>query len=203
MKKFLSNVFLISTLVLMVISCKTSIEVKVGIEEEDAYAFKEVKIGNQIWMAENLNIPTNTGSKVYNNNKNYEKIYGRLYDWETANKLCPEGWRLPTWEDWNELITYYGGYHIAGKRLKSKLYWDEEKTGEIGDLLFNALPAGFYTGFEDGSYMGLKSQTRFWTAYERDEGHKYAIVLLSDSDEVIDQDHYPVYYHFSVRYIKE
>ncbi len=55
-------------------------------DDRDGKIYKTVKIGAKIWMAENLNYATNTGSWCPNCN-----IYGRFYNWKTANNVCPDG----------------------------------------------------------------------------------------------------------------
>jgi hypothetical protein len=61
-----------------------------------------IKIGEQIWMAKNLNVAAE-GSMCYENKDSYCATYGRLYNWETAKKVCPKGWHLPTKDEWNKL----------------------------------------------------------------------------------------------------
>ena len=70
----------------------------------DAKQYKTVKIGNQVWMAENMNYKTSIGkSWCFEDDDFYCQKYGRLYDWNTAAKVCPVGWHLPSDSEWNEL----------------------------------------------------------------------------------------------------
>jgi len=65
--------------------------------------YKTVIIGNKTWMAENLNYETRW-SKCYDNIFQNCYKYGRLYNWYTAKKICPEGWHLPANNEWEDLI---------------------------------------------------------------------------------------------------
>ncbi|MDR0518114.1 MAG: hypothetical protein LBH25_13835 [Fibromonadaceae bacterium] len=99
----------------------------------DKKAYKTVKIDEQTWMAENLNYSGEDGflglcygdepKKKIKKPENCKK-YGRLYDREEANKACPEGWNLPSRDEWDILIDFAGGKEIAGKKLKSKTGWE-------------------------------------------------------------------------------
>jgi len=112
-------------------------------DSRDNKTYKAVKIGEQTWMAENLNYNA-SGSKCYENKSDKCKEYGRLYNLEAAKKACPKGWHLPSNYEWDELITSVGGSETAGKYLKIGCgewfscgkYKSENKYG------FSALPGG-------------------------------------------------------------
>jgi uncharacterized protein (TIGR02145 family) len=80
-------------------------------DTRDGQSYPVVRIGNQIWTAENFRyLPSKEKgdlfdtSCVYDNDVSYlDKGYGRLYDWNTANHIAPEGWKLPSNEDFIEL----------------------------------------------------------------------------------------------------
>jgi uncharacterized protein (TIGR02145 family) len=86
-------------------------------DPRDGKIYKTVKIGNQVWMAENLAYKTQKGSWAYNNDENNAKIYGYLYEWEAANNACPPGWHLPTKAEWETLISNLGSE--PGNKMKS------------------------------------------------------------------------------------
>jgi uncharacterized protein (TIGR02145 family) len=114
-------------------------------DSRDGQTYKTVKIGNQTWMAQNMNYRTEKRSCCYENNPDNCKKYGKLYDWNTANVACPKGWHLPSKGEWTKWITMVGSLR-AGKTLKSKSGWNESGNG-TDDYGFSALPGGLlYSG---------------------------------------------------------
>lgn len=120
------------------------------IDPRDGKAYKTIQIGSQTWMAENLNYETVNSYCYENDPANCEK-YGRLYTRDSLLNACPEGYHLPTAEEFATLISNVGGEEIAGKMLKSIAGWyDYELSGTgvyndgngIDKYGFNALPGG-------------------------------------------------------------
>mgnify|MGYP003552670525 CR=1 FL=1 len=87
-------------------------------DPRDGKTYKIVKIGNQTWMAENLNVKTKD-SWCYDDEESNCKKYGRLYTRRAAMKACPSGWHLPSKSEFETLIEAVGGKSEAGKMLKS------------------------------------------------------------------------------------
>jgi len=166
---------------------------------QESKILKTVQIGNQIWTAENLNTQTDSGSWCYNEDEAKSDIYGRLYNWERAKEFCPEGFRLPTLEDWNALIDFYGTYHVVAEKLKSTEYWHEPSLGNEDPNSLKCLPGGLFNG--DENFFGEKFSGYYWTATEVGETHAMYINLDYDKAEVL-QDQQKKSYGFSVRYIK-
>ena len=114
--------------------------------------YKAVQIGNQVWMAENLNYKTGNSS-CYDNSESKCNECGLLYDWATAMKACPAGWRLPTNTEWTALGNAIGA------------------TDKLG---FSSLPCGRH--FER-KFLHHGSLAFFWTSTETDSKNAMACAL--------------------------
>ena len=112
----------------------------------DGQVYRTVTIGDQVWMAENLNFETDS-SFCYNDSAWYCSKYGRLYTWDAARYACPQGWSLPSKVDFETLFSAVGEQSSAGAMLKSTSGWswnvfnDEDGNG-VDAFSFSALPAG-------------------------------------------------------------
>jgi len=136
----------------------------------DNQSYKWVQIGNQKWLAENLNYKT-SNSKCYGNKESNCNKYGRLYDWNDAINVCPTGWRLPSKADWKQLTTTVNNNQNS---IRSEQGWLNNKNGTNSSGL-NFLPSGYkfyYTNFS-----GLGKFAKIWlsnpqgtSAYSRDIG---------------------------------
>ena len=136
-------------------------------DARDGQTYRTVKIGNQVWMRDNLNFRTGSSS-CYNDDTSFCTKYGLLYTWATAldsvgefstnskgcgyNALscrpvsptygiCPDGWRIPSTIDWSILFGKVGGKDVAGKALKSASDWLNDGNG-TDEASFTALPGG-------------------------------------------------------------
>jgi len=155
-------------------------------DSRDGKKYKTVKIGRQTWMAQNLDYHGSDGylGLCYGDNpkkgirkpENCKK-YGRLYDWNEAMKACPQGWHLPSYEEWQVLVDFAGGDGIAGRKLKAKSGWKneckEEEIDNRGRIVrnacdaygFSALPGGY--GFSYSSdFLNIGDYGLWWTATE-------------------------------------
>jgi uncharacterized protein (TIGR02145 family) len=132
-------------------------------DSRDGNVYTTVKIGNQIWMCENLRYNAD-GAMPFDNNEDNITTNGYLYDWETAQDICPEGWHLPNDEEWNELITFLGGKNKAGGKLKSNLPdsgWNAPNRFATNSSGFNAIPSGFSQG---GEFLLKGKSAYFWSS---------------------------------------
>ncbi|HCT29489.1 MAG TPA: hypothetical protein DIW31_01870 [Bacteroidales bacterium] len=150
--------------------------------------FKTIKIGDKVWMAENLNIEV-PGSWCYDNNPDKCKKYGRLYTYEAAIKNCPKGWHLPTDEEWTQLINKLGGEEVAGKEMKI--------SGSSG---FNALLGG--SRIPMGSFGLMDTYGCFWSSTKYDKTHAWYRYITNQNDYII-RTYFTTTYGFSVRYVKD
>lgn len=166
-------------------------------DKRDGQIYKTVKIKDQIWMAENFNFKTESGSWCYNNDPANGEIYGRLYTYAQAMEACPEGWHLPSLDEWEVLINAYGGMAKAGKKLKCSKpgawFHCGDGTNESG---FSALPGG--GGNIHGSFHALQAAAIFWAL------PKGMIINIGcDQDLVSHSECVNGECAFSVRYIKD
>lgn len=140
-----------------VVGCKTETEDNCEYSEladdRDGQIYKTVKIGDQTWMAENLNYETDS-SFCYKDSAEFCEKYGRLYTWDAVIDVCPDGWHLPSKAEWETLITAVGGQATAGKMLKSTS--GGKGTDAFG---FSALPAGYRV--KGGGYLYAGAHTFF------------------------------------------
>ena len=154
-------------------------------DTRDGNLYRITTIGEQVWMAENLNYNT-SGSKCYNNSASNCDIYGRLYSWTNAtgsyisqkcdnaymncsyqvvwgNSICPEGWHIPDKDEWDDLVNYAGGSAAAGKKLKATTGWNSNGNG-TDDYSFSALPGGYHYSETSNSIGGVGTNGYWWSA---------------------------------------
>ena len=115
-------------------------------DPRDGKVYKTVKIGDQVWMAENLNYDLE-GSKTNDSLDKDGSIYGRYYTLEASKNACPEGWHLPSYDEADSLIIFVGNEDVAGWHLKSTSGWafdDHDQTDGNGadSYCFDAKSAG-------------------------------------------------------------
>jgi len=198
------SVIFVLTLIFNLIGCdnKNPIQLEIStLTDIDGNIYDTVKIGDQWWMAENLKVKKyRNGDHIlnlsnaslwesniigaycsYGNFASTEGTYGLLYNWYAVadnRNIAPEGWHVPTDEDWKKLETYLGleideinGLNWRGDREGGKLkkegtnYWIDPNKSANNETGFTALPGGqvFYT-FDKIRYYGY-----FWTSSENND----------------------------------
>ena len=179
--------------------------------------YKIVGIGDQCWMAANFNYET-PNSWCYDDSIGNCDIYGRLYNWDAAFNACPNGWHLPSDEEWKtmemELGMSQAGADSAvwrgtdeGNKMKETgtIHWDSpnEATNSSG---FSALGGGNAhrnPHFGTGSFSGLRLSARFWTRTESSDGSGWARQLWNGGGEVQRVSRDKQVYGMSVRCVKD
>ncbi|MDR0516436.1 MAG: fibrobacter succinogenes major paralogous domain-containing protein [Fibromonadaceae bacterium] len=161
-------------------------------DARDGKTYKTVKIGEQVWMAENLNYH-GEGSVCHDNNPANCNKYGRFYRWETAIKSCPSGWHLPSNADWDKLCRYVNGdkgtesfyySNTVGKYLKATSGWNRGGNGE-DKFGFSALPVG--SCYEGDEFLFIGFSSYWWSSSEYGYWHMnydYESVGYGSSDEL-------------------
>jgi uncharacterized protein (TIGR02145 family) len=190
--------------------------------DPDNRNYATVKIGTQIWMAENLAFlpavsPPDPGSStepryyVYDYigtdvaaaklTANYS-IYGILYNWPAAKAACPPGWHLPSEAEWTDLITFLGGIRSsAGGKLKETrtAHWNSPNTGATNESGFSALPGG---NLEDGYFGSIGSYGFWWSATEISAASAFYQYLKYYNSDVVREGFFKVY-GYSVRCVRD
>ncbi|MBQ3779446.1 MAG: fibrobacter succinogenes major paralogous domain-containing protein [Fibrobacter sp.] len=157
------------------------------VDNRDGQVYKTVKIGEQVWMAQNLNyIDTakaifKDSSWCYDNNPRNCTLAGRLYTWTVAkDSLCPEGYHLPDTTEWNTLFASVGGTANAGTVLRSILGWDS--VNGTNDYGFSAVAVG--ERYHSGSFDSEGTKAFIWTATalpEESENSAYAAYFVENA----------------------
>ncbi|MCQ2055114.1 MAG: hypothetical protein MJY82_07475 [Fibrobacter sp.] len=215
--------------------------------EQNIQVYKTVKIGDQVWMAENLNYDPGdvSGKSTYAWNSCYgegsltnEEVaancskYGRLYSWDVAmdsadcahgktcnaslnpekpvRGICPEGWHLPSYREFETLINYFDSDFIlghtgetysstVGRYLKSQSGWNVNGGGE-DSYGFSAFPAGYYSG--NGNFIKAGESAYFWSSGENNSTLAFYLGL-DYNNERVSLGMYYKYHARSVRCVKD
>lgn len=128
-------------------------------DSRDGQTYRTVKIGEQVWMAENMNYKVED-SYCYNDEDGNCDKYGRLYTWKAAVAACPSGWHLPTSYEYWMLIDAAGRERVAVKTLMSTNGWQGDVNGS-NVYTFTMLPGG--VNFSGHDYQGEGEIATFWS----------------------------------------
>jgi len=166
-------------------------------DKRDGNIYKTITIQGSTWMAENLRYKPKEGAYYFDDNSVNLQKYGMLYEWKTAVKICPDGWRLPTGTEFQTLVN-----HNEQQGSWKKKSSDPNSFGiELGGMQDYE---GTYTELEEGAY--------FWTSTEYDREHaeyfSYLIVVdtpvvdVSRSEDIADIHGTEKVSKYSVRCVK-
>ena len=145
----------------------------------------------QTWMAENLKVgvrinvaqsQANNGiieHFCYGDNDNNCLVYGGLYQWNEMMQyadtlgvikgICPDGWHIPTINEWSVLVTFLGGTEIAGSKLKEigNAHWLSPNNDATNECGFTALPAGWFDSVFANGFSDIGAHACFWTSLSK------------------------------------
>jgi len=141
----------------------------------DDFTYPALKFGEAVWTTKNLKTSVNKDnvtieSFFYNDESSYESTYSRLYKWDVAQNICPDGWHLPSSGEWNTLAEIYGGKNSAAEELM--------ETGSSG---FFVLLGGYRS--IGGNYFGVSDNAGFWTSdeYSPEQAYMLSFELRNDT----------------------
>lgn len=141
-------------------------------DPRDGNEYRTISVQGKTWMAENLRYKATEGAFYFDNDPNNVPIYGVLYNWETAIKVCPDGWHLPSGEEYHNLVNFN----------EQKERWTNVASE----------PASFriqLAGMQDyeGTFTELDESGYYWTSTEYDkEFAEYFSYMLITFNTVVD-----------------
>ncbi|MEA2042220.1 MAG: FISUMP domain-containing protein [Bacteroidota bacterium] len=153
------------------------------IDKRDNQEYRTIEIGSQIWMAENLNFDTGDGNCCYDSISDNCEIYGRLYTWTAAQNSCPQGWHLPSDDEWIQLEKSLGMPSSEAGETGYRGTNQGKQLMKDGITHFNVIMAGTKS-FYDGSFSNLTVSTNFWTSSAFDESNAYNRYFKADKIKV-------------------
>ncbi|WP_072827716.1 FISUMP domain-containing protein [Fibrobacter sp. UWB12] len=182
------------------------------LDKRDDQVYRTIVISNHVWTAQNMNykIETEEGSEetnwCYANNPEHCQKFGRLYTWEAAKKVCPEGWHLPTVDEWAELLKDHSCsiepyqdtvliFNCSGGELKAAETWGKVNKDPNG---FSVVAAGIH--YTDG-FHSYNEYALFWTSTEFEDPSFYA-ASFNESDGATLWPHNKNEYGLSIRCVK-
>lgn len=148
-------------------------------DPRDGKTYKTIRLSGKTWLAENLNFECKKSSWIsrkccwfYEDNLIYGGKYGRLYNWQSAKRIAPPGWRLPDKSEYELLLKHSGND-------ETEAYHDIVINGRSG---FDALAGGYRRS--KPYYYGCESSAYFWTASEYDKNRAWSLQIIGTSKKV-------------------
>lgn len=165
---------------------RTNYEIVKDINGKEYYA---TKIGNQLWLTSNWACDKYQDGTpldscfVYNDDNANLDSKGRLYTYDVlkANNIAPDGWRLPSENDWKELIDYLGGEYVAGNNMKVESFLGQDETVEfVNRYNFTAIPSGMRNvigNYYHAEISNTASYAYYWSSTELDNGEAFRVYI--------------------------
>lgn len=178
-----------------------------GVFDVEGNFYASIVLENeQEWMAENLKsklfsngdsiqkiaqnslwqVANSAAYSVYNQDESNGLTFGNLYNWFVTideRNICPQGWHVPTSNEWTAFSDLLGGNGVAGGKIKHEdtLFWKAPNTGATNESLFSGLPAG--CRYDGGNFANLEKYAYWWTATQLDNqyGWYQSTNYLSDN----------------------
>lgn len=152
-------------------------------DERDGNIYLVARFNTLWWMCQNLKFDAGEGSSCYNEDETNCMLNGRMYDWSSAQRSCPEGYRLASDEDWQNLESYIG---MEDSDLDKRYNRESGTVGRFlkpnGGLSFDAEYAGMMNPKGNSSYSG--GRAFFWTSTEMDENMSWTRLIDKNRDGV-------------------
>jgi uncharacterized protein (TIGR02145 family) len=141
-------------------------------DKRDGTVYRTITLSGVTWMVENLKFKAIEGANFYDNNVNNVPVYGVLYEWKTAMKVCPSGWHLPSGAEFQALSNYF----------EQKDSW---RKLESDPLSFNIQMGGMQD--YEGTFSEADESGYYWTSTEYDKNSaEYFSYLIINDMRVID-----------------
>ncbi len=175
-------------------------------DSRDGQIYKTIEVHGNIWMAENFNFNIGKGCWYYDNNSGNGEIYGRLYTWDAAWEARPEGWSLPTPEQWKKLAWHFGRYYDSISKKYRRPYAEPSYKALIkgGQSGLDILLGGVYNS-EDEDFSYKESHGIYWSSNDelfRIFGEKQAYGIEFYDGAAVSWGTHKKSGGLSVRYIK-
>jgi uncharacterized protein (TIGR02145 family) len=170
---------------------------------------EEVTIGTQVWTLKNLDVTTyrngdaipevtdptewanlTTGAWCYyDNDQANGGIYGKLYNWYAiidSRGLAPEGWHIPTIDEWLTLANYLGGENVAGCKIKetNTTHWRSPNTGATNESGFTALGGGHRGGSNCNVFFSILEEGSWWSSSVYSGTQAWFVVLTYQREDI-------------------
>jgi uncharacterized protein (TIGR02145 family) len=167
--------------------------------------YEGITIGSQVWLNKNLKATKfNDGTAIsnspstssvpayayYNNSASYKDFFGALYNGhvvDNSKNVCPSGWHIPTNNEWQVLVGYYGGQEVAGGPLKlnatGDVSWKSPNTGATNQSGLGFVGAGLWS--TTGVHTGATEYGTYWSSTAGSEANTLVTYILFNTNAAL------------------